>query len=79
VTAVLDGDAQALRAGREGERGGARIGVAGARLPGGGADVVHIVISEATQTRPGADLPVEDLGVRELKNVETPLRLFRLR
>ncbi len=38
----------------------------------------EIVISEATRTRLGADLPVEDLGVRELKNVETPLRLFRL-
>jgi len=61
------------------ERGGARIGVAGAGLPGGGADVVHIVLGEATQTRLGADLPVEDLGVRELKNVEMPLRLFRLR
>jgi class 3 adenylate cyclase len=39
----------------------------------------EIVISEATRTRLGADLPVEDLGVRELKNVETPMRLFRLR
>ncbi|MEX2222948.1 MAG: adenylate/guanylate cyclase domain-containing protein [Candidatus Rokuibacteriota bacterium] len=39
----------------------------------------EIVLSEATQTRLGADLPVEDLGVRELKNVETPMRLFRLR
>jgi hypothetical protein len=29
--------------------------------------------------RLGPDLTVEDLGVRELKNVETPLRLFRLR
>jgi class 3 adenylate cyclase len=39
----------------------------------------EIVISEATRTRLGADLAVEDLGVRELKNVDTPLRLFRLR
>jgi class 3 adenylate cyclase len=39
----------------------------------------EIVLSESTRRRLGADLPVEDLGVRELKNVETPLRLFRLR
>jgi class 3 adenylate cyclase len=39
----------------------------------------EIVISEATRTRLGADLAVEDLGVRELKNVDTPLRLYRLR
>src|SRR5216683_1991552 len=39
----------------------------------------EIVISEATRTRLGDDLLVEDLGVRELKNVETPMRLFRLR
>jgi class 3 adenylate cyclase len=39
----------------------------------------EIVISEPTRLRLGADLAVEDLGVRELKNVETPLRLFRLR
>ena len=39
----------------------------------------EIVISEATRTRLGDDLVVEDLGVRELKNVETPMRLFRLR
>ena len=38
----------------------------------------EIVISESTRRRLGPDLPVEDLGVRELKNVETPLRLFRL-
>jgi len=37
------------------------------------------VLSEATQTRLGADLPVEDLGERELKKVETPMRLFRRR
>ena len=39
----------------------------------------EIVISESTRGRLGTDLPVEDLGVRELKNVETPMRLFRLR
>jgi class 3 adenylate cyclase len=39
----------------------------------------EIVLSEATRTRLGADLLVEDLGVRELKNVDTPMRLFRLR
>ena len=39
----------------------------------------EIVISESTRGRVGTDLPVEDLGVRELKNVETPMRLFRLR
>ncbi|HSB40606.1 MAG TPA: adenylate/guanylate cyclase domain-containing protein [Methylomirabilota bacterium] len=38
----------------------------------------EIVLSEATRARLGPDLPVEDLGVRELKNVETPLRLYRL-
>jgi len=37
------------------------------------------VISEATRMRLGDDRLVEDLGVRELKNVETPMRLFRLR
>ena len=39
----------------------------------------EIVISETTRQRLGSDLSVEDLGVRELKNVETPMRLFRLR
>lgn len=39
----------------------------------------EIIISETTHQRLGPDLRVEDLGVRELKNVETPLRLFRLR
>jgi class 3 adenylate cyclase len=39
----------------------------------------EIVISESTRGRVGTDLPMEDLGVRELKNVETPMRLFRLR
>ena len=38
----------------------------------------EIVISEATRTRLGDGLAVEDLGVRELRNVETPMRLFRL-
>jgi class 3 adenylate cyclase len=49
-----------------------------ARLAAQAGDA-EIVISESTRGRLGADLPVEDLGVRELKNVETPLRLFRLR
>jgi class 3 adenylate cyclase len=39
----------------------------------------EIVLSEATRARLRPDLPVEDLGVRDLKNVETPLRLYRLR
>ena len=39
----------------------------------------EIVLSEPTRLRLGADLAVEDLDVRELKNVETPLRLYRLR
>jgi len=39
----------------------------------------EIVVSEATVTRLGLDAAAENLGVRELKNVETPLRLFRLR
>jgi class 3 adenylate cyclase len=39
----------------------------------------EIVLSESTRARLGVELPLEDLGVRELKNVETPLRLFRLR
>ncbi len=39
----------------------------------------EIVISESTLGRLGADAPVEDLGMRELKNVERPLRLYRLR
>jgi class 3 adenylate cyclase len=38
----------------------------------------EIVISEATRARLGEDVAVEDLGVRALKNVETPLRLYRL-
>jgi class 3 adenylate cyclase len=37
-----------------------------------------IVVAEATLARLGPDVAAEDLGVRELKNVETPLRLFRL-
>jgi class 3 adenylate cyclase len=39
----------------------------------------EIVLSEATQARLGPDVRVEDLGVRELKNVEQPTRLFRVR
>ena len=38
----------------------------------------EIVLSEATRARLDGDLPVEDLGVRELKNVEAPMRLYRL-
>jgi class 3 adenylate cyclase len=43
------------------------------------ADGGEIVISESTLSRLGAEFPVEDLGLRELKNVERPLRLFRMR
>jgi class 3 adenylate cyclase len=39
----------------------------------------EIVISEDTVGRLGAGLPLEDLGLRELKNVEHARRLFRLR
>ncbi len=39
----------------------------------------EIVLSSSTLDRLGADLPVEDLGLRELKNVDGPVRLFRLR
>jgi class 3 adenylate cyclase len=38
----------------------------------------EIVISESTAGRLGPGLPLEDLGLRELKNVERRLRLFRL-
>ncbi|HKW92769.1 MAG TPA: adenylate/guanylate cyclase domain-containing protein, partial [Methylomirabilota bacterium] len=34
----------------------------------------EIVLSESTRERLGADLAVEDLGVRELKNVDAPMR-----
>jgi class 3 adenylate cyclase len=39
----------------------------------------EIVISESTLARLGPDPPVEDLGLRDLKNVERPVRLYRLR
>ncbi len=39
----------------------------------------EIVLSEATRARLDGALPFEDLGVRELKNVEAPMRLYRLR
>ena len=43
------------------------------------ADGGEIVISEATLSRLAGGFPAEDLGMRELKNVERPMRLFRLR
>ena len=43
------------------------------------ADGGEIVISESTLSRLGVACPVDDLGLRELKNVERPMRLFRLR
>jgi len=39
----------------------------------------EIVLSSSTLDRLGAGQPVEDLGLRELKNVDGPVRLFRLR
>jgi len=39
----------------------------------------EIVVSEPTLRRLGDDAAVEDLGLRELKNVEKPMRLYRLR
>ena len=39
----------------------------------------EIVISESTLARLEPGVPVDDLGVRALKNVETPPRLYRLR
>ncbi|HYB44450.1 MAG TPA: adenylate/guanylate cyclase domain-containing protein [Candidatus Methylomirabilis sp.] len=38
----------------------------------------EIVISESTLARLGNELLVDDLGVRELKNVERPQRLYRV-
>jgi class 3 adenylate cyclase len=38
----------------------------------------EIVLSEATCARLGADPQLEDMGLRELKGVERPVRLFRL-
>ena len=43
------------------------------------ADGGEIVISEPTLSRLGAACPTDDLGLSELKNVERPMRLFRLR
>jgi adenylate cyclase len=43
------------------------------------ADGGEIVISESTLSRLDGVFAVEDLGTRELKNVEQPMRLFRLR
>src|SRR5438876_11301709 len=40
------------------------------------ADGGEVVISESTLARLGAEVPIDDLGVRELKNVERPMRLF---
>jgi len=39
----------------------------------------EIVLSEETGARLGADTGPEDIGLRELKGVERPVRLFRLR
>ncbi|MBI4634761.1 MAG: GAF domain-containing protein [Candidatus Rokubacteria bacterium] len=49
-----------------------------ARLAGV-AEGGDIVISEATRERFGPPIAADDLGVRPLKNVETPQRLYRLR
>ena len=38
----------------------------------------EIVVSESTLARLDGEVRAEDLGVRELKNVEHALRLFRL-
>jgi len=43
------------------------------------ADGGEVVLSESTRARLGDGPAVEDLGVRELKNVDGPVRLFRLR
>ncbi len=39
----------------------------------------EIVLTEATVARLGGGVPLEDLGPRTLKNVDQPIRLFRLR
>ncbi len=49
-----------------------------ARLAGQ-AGAGEIVLSASTRARLPAGLPVEDLGVREVKNVDGPVRLYRLR
>ncbi|MCI0546915.1 MAG: GAF domain-containing protein [Candidatus Rokubacteria bacterium] len=38
----------------------------------------EVVLSESTLERVGAAVEAEDLGLRELKNIERPVRLFRL-
>jgi len=43
------------------------------------ADGGEVVISESTRSRLGPGPPGEDLGVRQLKNVDEPMRLYRLR
>ena len=43
------------------------------------ADGGEIVLSQSTLDLLGPGFPVEDLGLRELKNVERPTRLYRLR
>jgi class 3 adenylate cyclase len=39
----------------------------------------QLVVSEETRARLPDDVPAEDLGVQPLKNVERPVRVFRLR
>ena len=39
----------------------------------------EVVLSESTLARVPEGLIVEDLGPREVKNVDGPVRLFRLR
>ena len=46
-----------------------------AALAGGG----ELMVSEETWARLGGDGAAEDLGVQPLKNVERPVRVFRLR
>jgi class 3 adenylate cyclase len=43
------------------------------------AEGCEIVLSEETRARLGADTGPEDMGLRERKGVERPLRLYRLR
>ncbi len=38
----------------------------------------EIVISASTRGKLGADVAVDDLGLRDLKNIEQPVRLYRL-
>jgi adenylate cyclase len=39
----------------------------------------EVLLSESTLARVPDGLPVDDLGTREVKNVDRPMRLFRLR